>query len=170
MTPRLRRILAAAYESHHGGLVRRLTVIIRDPEDAEDLAHEAYLRLATEIGAGRCPEDAAAWLHRVAWNLAMSRGRHRTVVARRDAELARPEPPPTPDRAAIDHETSAAIAAALRGLQPVERDAVVLAAEGYRGAEVADAIGRTVGATRTLLCRARGKLRVGLDAEVLATF
>jgi RNA polymerase sigma-70 factor (ECF subfamily) len=162
------RWLALAYEQHQAGLVRRLTAITRDPGDAEDLAQEAYLRLVTEIEAGRRPDDAAAWLHRVGWNLAMSRGRHRTVVTRREAELPRPEAPAGPDRAAIGHETSAAIAAALAELHAAERDAVILAAEGYHGDEIATAIGRTVGATRTLLCRARAKIRAGLDAEVLA--
>jgi RNA polymerase sigma factor (sigma-70 family) len=163
------RWLALAYEAHHAGLVRRLTAVTRSPDDAEDLAQEAYLRLASEIEDGRRPDDAAAWLHRVGWNLAMSRGRHRTVVARREAELPRPESPLGPDRAAIGHETGEAIATALRNLQAVERDAVLLAAEGYHGDEVATAIGRTVGATRTLLCRARAKIRAGLDAEVFAT-
>src|SRR5437762_3945818 len=143
------RYVAGAYEAHHAGLVRRLTTITRDPDDAQDLAHEAYIRLATELEAGRCPDDAAAWLHRVGWNLAMSRGRHRTVVDRRMAELPRPSSPVAPDLTAVDHETHDAVTAALRELSAVERNAVLLAAEGYHGDEVAAAIGRTIGATRT---------------------
>src|SRR6266516_4734272 len=115
------RYVTSAYEAHHAALVRRLTTITRDPDDAQDLAHEAYIRLASELEAGRRPDDAAAWLHRVGWNLAMSRGRHRKVVTRRTAELPRPESPATPDRAAIGHETTAAIAAALQELTATER-------------------------------------------------
>jgi RNA polymerase sigma-70 factor (ECF subfamily) len=163
------RYVTSAYEANHAALVRRLTAVTRNPDDAEDLAQEAYVRLATELEAGRCPDDAAAWLHRVGWNLAMSRGRHKTVVDRRNAELARPASPVTPDRTAVDHETRAAVAAALIELSATERDAIILAAEGYHGEEVAMAIGRTIGATRTLLCRARAKLRISLDAELGAT-
>ena len=158
--------LGRAYESTYGSLVRRLTAICRDPHDAEDLAHEAYVRLALEMEAGRGPDDPAAWLHRVGWNLAMSRGRHRTVVARHEAHLPRPDAPAEPDRTAIDRETSAAIFHALAALAGTERAAVVLAAEGFRGVEVATAIGRTVGATRTLLCRARAKLRTSLEPDL----
>jgi RNA polymerase sigma-70 factor, ECF subfamily len=161
------RYMTSVYEAHHAALVRRLTAVTRNPDDAEDLAHEAYLRLATEIEAGRGPDDAAAWLHRVGWNLAMSRGRHRSVVDRKLAELPRPASPATPDRTAIGRETHAAIEAALAELPDTERQALVLAAQGYRGDEVAASIGRTVGATRTLLCRARSKLRVQLGVEIL---
>lgn len=161
-------LLTDAYEANHAALVRRLTAITRDPGDAEDLVHEAYIRLAVEVDAGRSPDDAAAWLYRVSWNLAMSRGRHRTVVDRRNAELPRPSSPSEPDRTVIAHETHAALAAALEELSSSEREALVLAAEGYHGDEVADAIGRTLGATRTLLCRARAKLRAQLDPEVFA--
>ena len=160
------RTLTSAYETTYGSLVRRLTAICRNPDDAEDLAHEAYVRLALEMEAGRGPDDPAAWLHRVGWNLAMSRGRHRTVVARHEARLPQPAAPAEPDRTAIQHETTAAVEAALAALAGAERQALVLAAEGYNGAEVATAIGRTMGATRTLLCRARGKLRATLDPEL----
>jgi RNA polymerase sigma-70 factor, ECF subfamily len=163
------RYVTAAYEAHHAALVRRLTAVTRDPGDAEDLAHEAYIRLARQVETGACPDDAAAWLHRVGWNLAMSRGRHRTVVDRRFGELPRPQAPVTPDRTALGRESRAVIVAALRDLRADEREAVLLAAEGYHGDEVADAIGRTVGATRTLLCRARAKLRSTLDPELLAS-
>src|SRR5258707_13178532 len=94
------RYMTSVYEAHHAALMRRLTAVTRNPDDAEDLAHEAYLRLAHEIEAGRRPDDAAAWLHRVGWNLAMSRGRHRTVVGRKFARLPRPASPTTPDRTA----------------------------------------------------------------------
>lgn len=159
--------LASVYEAHHAALVRRLTAITRNPDDAEDLAHEAYLRLAKEVEAGRYPDDAAAWLHRAGWNLAMSRGRHLTVVGRKLAELPRQTAPASPDRAVIGRETQASIEAVLADLPVTEREALILAAQGYHGDEVAESIGRTVGATRTLLCRARAKLRAKLGAETL---
>jgi RNA polymerase sigma-70 factor (ECF subfamily) len=163
-------LVASAYEANHASLVRYLTAITRDASDAEDLAHEAFIRLATELEAGRAPDDPRAWLHKVGWNLAMSRGRHRSVVQRRTAELNLPDAPPPPDRTAIGHETRDAIVAALSQLSTVERDAVLLAAEGRAGDEVASRIGRTAGATRTLLCRARAKLRLTLDPELLAAW
>lgn len=56
--------------------------------------------------------------------------------------------------------------AALGRLAPDRRAALLLAARGFSGHEVAGllGLGRTEGATRTLLCRARLDLRSVLDA------
>jgi RNA polymerase sigma-70 factor (ECF subfamily) len=152
-------LVEAAWDVHRAPLVRRLTALTRDPEVAEDLVQEAFLRLAREVEAGRTPDDAGAWLHRVAGNLVNSRGRHLTVVDRRAGELPRPAAPATPEALVLEAETSAALRSALDELSATDRDALILAAHGYRGPEIAASIGRTPGATRTLLCRARGKMR-----------
>jgi RNA polymerase sigma factor (sigma-70 family) len=153
------RFVEAAFIEHHAALQRRLTVICRDGEAAQDLAQEAFLRLAGEVEAGRIPDDPAAWLHRVGRNLAMSRGRHLQVVDRRNGELPRPGVASGPEEAAIEHETASAAVRALDGLPASARRALVLAAHGCPGTEIAASIGRTPGATRTLLCRARGRVR-----------
>ena len=156
-------LIESAWQQYRAGLVRRLTILTRDPDVAEDLAQEAFLRLAREVEAGRAPDDAAAWLHRVAGNLVASRGRHLTVVDRRAGELPRPDAPDTPEAIAIHGEVTTALQRALAELAPSDREALLLAAHGYPGPEIAATIGRTPGATRTLLCRARSKLRVRLE-------
>jgi RNA polymerase sigma-70 factor (ECF subfamily) len=149
----------AAYLEHHAALVRHLTMITRDPEVAQDLAHEAFLRLARAFETGTAPDDAAAWLHRVGMNLATSRGRHLQVVDRRAALLARPAEAVDPGDIVTDGELARAVHAVMGQLSRPEQDALLLAAHGYGGPEIAMRIGRTPGATRTLLCRARGKVR-----------
>ena len=67
-------------------------------------------------------------------------------------------------RVALDHEASSALAAALGTLPEVTRTALLLAASGYPGAEIAAAIGRSDTATRTMMSRARLKLRGSLAA------
>lgn len=157
----------AAWAAHHAPLVRRLTALTRDMDTAEDLAQEAFLRLAREVDAGRAPDEPGAWLHHVAGNLVASRGRHLSVVDRRAGDLPRPDEPARPEDVAIDAEDALALRQALDCLPAADRRALVLAAQGYRGPEIAATIGRTPGATRTLLCRARGKVRGRL---VLAGF
>ena len=51
------------------------------------------------------------------------------------------------------------IRGALDGLRDHDRQVVLLAASGLSGSELADRMGRSDSATRTLLCRARGRLR-----------
>jgi RNA polymerase sigma-70 factor (ECF subfamily) len=157
-------LVEAAYSEHRAALVRHLTQVTRDGEVAQDLAQEAFIRLAREVDAGRAPDDTAAWLHRVGLNLATSRGRHLQVVERRADRIPRPAVPESPDDVAIAGELGAAIALALAQLSGAERHALALAAHGFEGHEIASSIGRTPGATRTLLCRARAKVRATVAA------
>ena len=159
MVTELEGIVEEAYAAHRAPLVRRLTAMTRRADVAEDLAQEAFLRLSSEVAAGRVPDDVAAWLHRVAANLVASRGRHQSVVDRRAGELPIPAPAESPERETIQHELDDAIHAALALLPVADRDALLLAAHGYRGPEIATHLRRTNGATRTLLCRARAKMR-----------
>lgn len=162
------RYVEAAYAAHRAALVRWLTATTRDGSTAEDIAQEAFLRLAREVAAGRTPDDAAAWLHRVAANLVASRGRHLTVVDRRAGDLPVPKAEDGPDIAAEWAEVSVALQEALRRLPIAHQSALVMAARGYRGPEIAKHLGRTDGATRTLLCRARAQMRLELAGIGLA--
>jgi DNA-directed RNA polymerase specialized sigma24 family protein len=94
----------------------------------------------------------------------MSRGRRQSVADRHLGELVRPDIAPSPEAAAIHGEEQRVAAAALRGLPIVHQRAVVMAAYGVDGPAIARAIGRSQGATRTLLCRARARLRTSLLA------
>lgn len=157
-------IIEFAYAAHAAALLRRLTATTRDPSAAEDLTHEAFIRLVIEVRAGRAPHDTAAWLHRVGHNLAMGRGRRLAVANRRSLEFAPPDSAPSPEALTLEAERDNRLHIALAGLGSTDQRALILAANGYRGPEIARFIGRTEIATRTLLCRARSKLR-GLMLE-----
>ena len=161
-------LVEEAYTDYGAALERHLTVVCRDRDAAQDLAQEAFLRLAREVEAGRTPRNTGAWLHRVGANLAASRGRHLVVADRRSAELPQPAGAPNPEHVLIEAELTADVTKMLAELSGHERHALVLAAYGYGGAEIATSIGRTPGATRTLLCRARSKLRERLLTTGLA--
>ena len=160
---RSNEFVEAAWVEHRASLVGRLTAMTRNHDVAEDLVQDAFYRLTREVEAGRAPDDAGAWLHRVAVNLVNSRGRHQTVVDRRAGQLPRPDAPETPEAVAVTAERAATVRGALAELPAADRDALILAAQGYRGQEIASSIGRTPGATRTLLCRARTKMRGRLE-------
>jgi RNA polymerase sigma-70 factor (ECF subfamily) len=151
--------LAALYSAHAAGLTRWMTALTRDEELAADVVQEAFLRLARELRAGRSPDNAAAWLAQVARNLATSGARRRQTASRFEPFLEHPSSPEDPASAALASERASAVHAALAELRPVDRTALLLAAEGHHNAEIAERIGRTELATRALLCRARRRLR-----------
>ena len=155
-------LVEVAYTEHQPMLVRFLTQVTRDGEAAQDLAQEAFLRLAFEIQAGRLPNDTGAWLRRVGSNLAVSRGRHLQVVDRHAGSLPRPAEPESPEHVVVQGELVAAVGGVMAQLSGTERRALALAANGYGSMEIAASVGRSPGATRTLLCRARSKIRDGV--------
>src|SRR5262249_13523675 len=169
MQPYTMQAIEAAFTEHRPGLVRYLTGLTRDPELAEDIAQEAFLRLAREVEAGRGPDCVPAWLRRVGTNLATSQARRVQVATRHEAELARPAEPRSPESIIVSGEIAARVDGPVGELSAAERHAVVLAGYGVAGVEIAQAVGRTPAATRTLLCRARAKLRRGMLQAGFAT-
>ena len=154
----------SVFTNHHQALVRRATGMTRDSEVAEDLVQEAFVRLAREVELGRTPEYPKAWLHQVVTNLVRSWGRHRSVVDRYEAAYVPPSAIGSPEDAILRLERNQAVQDVLATLAPAERTSLLLAAEGYSGKDIAERLGRTPEATRTLMCRARSKVRAQLAA------
>ena len=152
-------LAASAYADHGESLRGHLAAYTRDPAAAEDLVHEAFVRLLTELAAGRTPRHVRAWLFRVGINLAASRARHHLVARRKAPELVRHDLMPSPEDELIERETAVAITGRLAHLPGDVRAALLLSADGYSGAEIARHIGRSELATRSLICRHRSRLR-----------
>lgn len=163
--------LVAAYEQHHDAIYGFLRRATRDADVAEDLLQETFARLLAAYRAGRPPEQLQPWLYRVASNLVTSRGRRlRTVTRwlagqRHDDHLGGAA---SPESSAISREWSSEIADALGTLSEESRTALLLAAQGFVGREIADAIGRSEAATRTLMCRARQQMRREIERREVA--
>ena len=155
---------SVAYAEHSGALRAYLASLTGDPAAAEDLLHETYLRLLTETGAGRPPRHTRAWLFRVAGNLATSRARRQGVAARRASELLRRDVVPSPEEELLEREAARVLTDRLSSLPDDVRTALLLAANGYSGSEIARRIGRSELATRSLLCRHRNRLRAAAAA------
>jgi RNA polymerase sigma-70 factor, ECF subfamily len=159
-----RALVGEAYLAHGPALVGFLRAYTRDFTLAEDLAQEAFLRLAREVAAGRTPDNVGAWLFRVGRNLATSRARRSAVATRLAPSLVQPGSQDAPEAIAIRAEQTDALRAAMADLPADHRAAVLLAAAGYPGPEIAARLHRTPLATRALLCRVRGRLRLQLMA------
>ena len=155
--------LEAIFRAHAPGLRGRLLAMTRDPAVADDLVSESFIRLATQIRADRTPDDPAAWLYRVGSNLVVSRARRANVATRAMPGLVRRDDARSPEDEVLDRERDMLLRDVLASLGVDDREIVVLAARGYRPEEIATIIGKSGAATRTRLCRARGRLRSRLE-------
>ena len=164
--PNVSDLVSTAYDSFERPLYGFALGITRSGSAAEDLVQECFLRLIREVQAGRTPDNIRAWLYRVCINLATSRGRRASVATRYLPFLAARELGETPEARHLRLELGAELSAALAELSPDERTGLLLSAGGFHGPEIAEIIGRSHGATRTMLTRARLKVQARLSGEV----
>ena len=153
-------LVADVYERHGAELLRFAIQRRRDRDDAEDIVHEAFLRLAEESRDGRFPDQPRAWLYRVVQNIIVSRARH-AAVERRYAAADRMETVEADSAAGrmIAAEEWQLVHRALGHVAPTARTALHLAATGYSGREIAVHLGKSEPAVRTMLSRARAEIR-----------
>lgn len=153
--------------AHRAAVVRYLCRYTGDPDLAEDLAQETFVRLYHRPPADR--SEPRRWLFTVATNLA--RDAHRT--ARRRGELAREgvdrlpvaDPPPDPAAAMEREEVGKRVRAALAGLPERDRTILLMREEGFSHREIADAVGTTTKSVGTLIARALDKMVGALEPE-----
>lgn len=117
-------LLEAVYAQESRSLVGMLWVVSGDQAMAEDLAQEAFVRLALAWHRVKDPDKAGAYLRSIAFNLA--RGQHRRANTAR-----RYLPPRLPDTvsaevAALLNETERELLVALRALPDRQRECLVL--------------------------------------------
>jgi RNA polymerase sigma-70 factor (ECF subfamily) len=143
------------FRAEYPSVVRTLTVILQDREQARDVAQEAFIQLMTHWAKISHYERPEAWVRRVAIRLAM-RGRRRDILRRareRLGGLPQELPGTTAVPAAMDLLT------AVRRLPPAQRAAVALFYyEDQPISEVAAILGCTPSTARVHLHSARERL------------
>jgi RNA polymerase sigma-70 factor (ECF subfamily) len=151
--------VAAAFDAYAPALKGFAAAAVRDPDVAEDLVQESFLRLIRELQAGRRLDNVRGWLFTVCSNLAVSQARRRSVRGRLRFRLVDRGTGASPEETAVRRDDDAELRTALDRLRVEERLALLLSASGLSAAEVGAAIGRTPNATRAFICRARIRLR-----------
>ena len=156
----------SAYDAHNRDLLAFARALVRDPETAEDIVADAFLRLINEVRAGRAPAETRGWLYRVVANLVVSRGRRLRTAQRFLSRLVDRRVQESPESSLARSEVRSDLLVALAALPTDGRIALVMAARGSTGHEIATALGKSETATRTALYRARMKLREQLSEGV----
>jgi len=152
------------FDSAYPPLFRYCNRLTGDPDQAEDLAQEAFFRLL-DRGVAGTEAGLRAWLFRVATNLARDGSRTRETRRRILSAVPPSEPMPPPDREAIRAEEVRQVRKGLEALPERDRQMLLLREEGFSYqeiAEVADVSPRSVG---TILARALRRLAQELLPE-----
>lgn len=149
--------LRLAYEAHYVPLLRLCVLVTGRRETAEDLVHEAFVRVAGRLD-GLGDEEIGPYLRAAALNLWKNRLR-RLALERR-----RPTQPAPSDELAFEEKDE--VWAAVRRLPARQRACLVLRYfEDLTERETADLLGCSVGTVKSQTSRAIERLRRELGDE-----
>ncbi len=165
---------------HYRSMVWRFIArYVRDLERAEDLSQEVFLRVYRARRRYRPTAGFRTWLFTIAARLCLndlrSQRRERRVIVRLPGAVEEggpgddrlqsvPDPDSAPAEKALElSELEEALDGAIAGLPPGQRAAILLLRfEDLSYREIAEALGVSAMAVKSLINRAREKLRSGL--------
>ena len=171
---------AELVELYQHRLVTVMHHLVSSKEEAEDLAQEVFLRVYRVRKKYRPRAKFSTWLFTIANNLALNalRSRQRKPAVPLDVRDSGPLGPRPAEQLVRDRdhqpgdriqqqELAAVIQQALEGLNERQRAAVVLNKfEDMNYADIAEVMGLTTKAVKSLLSRARDNLRLALRAYI----
>lgn len=136
----------------------------RSSADADDIAQDVCIRLATAISGFRCDGRFRTWLYTLVLN-AVRDGVRKTVREQRKTEEWSLDPSTQGDQG--DDDDMQEIWNAVQELSPKQRDAVMLVySDGMDHGEAADVLGCSESTVSWHLHEARKRLKIILGREV----
>ena len=162
------RVLVEQHGRAAFGLAFRLT---GNPQDAEEVVQESFLRAYRRMGRFEARSNFGTWLHRIVVNCSMDalRARHsrreeRGVDAAADLAGVLPSGGPSPERLARSAEIRKRVDASMALLTPHERVAFALRHwEGRSIDDIGSALGVQTSAAKHAVFRAVKKMRAALE-------
>jgi RNA polymerase sigma-70 factor (sigma-E family) len=157
-------LVASLFAEHYTGLCRMAAMLLGGADGAEEAVQEAFLRTYVGWWRIRHPERASSYLRAAVVNQCRSRLRRRASEDRGNRAVWAAGSGPDPAGTGIDDAT--ALVAAVDTLPRRQREAVIL--RYYRDlpeAEVAAALGCSVGTVKSQLSKARASLGRRLDPD-----
>ncbi len=165
--PITKQALVGIYEEHSPGLYRYAYRLLGDRHLAEECVSETFSRFLHSVRNGRWPDqNVQGYLYRMAHNWATDQYRKRTAeTVELDAEL-HSDPQSNPALLVAEDLERKRVRKALMALPEDQRKVVILRLlEHWSHEDVANALGKSVEATRALQHRAIQSLRRILLAD-----
>jgi RNA polymerase sigma-70 factor (ECF subfamily) len=168
------------YERHRLRIHRTALRILRNQEDAEDVAQRAFHRAFTNLDRFRCDSAFSTWVTRIAINEALMLVRQRrtnTALSgdnshggERHSIFDPADKGPTPEEAFAETERRAAVLHAISHLRESLRVVVLFRElQGLTSVETARRLGLSVAAVKARTFHARRHLRRHLERRLQAT-
>jgi RNA polymerase sigma-70 factor (ECF subfamily) len=156
--------LVRRYESKVYSLALRM---VRNPEDAEDVLQDTFLRAFRGIKSFQGNSTFSTWIYRIAANSALMRLRKKQLPTvsiedanERETPISITDWRPGPVEQLLTRETLRAMEDAIESLPPEFRQVFILRdVEELSNAEVAEILDLSVAAVKSRLHRARLKVR-----------
>lgn len=157
-------------EAHQNRVIGTVTRMLNDPVEAEDLAQQVFIRVWKSAPRWEPTAKFTSWLYTILRNLVFNecRRRARHPAQSIDAATGDDEQPrqfadehvKAPDTIVLDAEMQDAVERAIQELPEAQRMAVIMRRyQDVSYEEIAEVLGLTVPAVKSLLFRARSDLR-----------
>jgi len=161
--------LEALITRYQPRVLRFGTRMCGDREDAQDVVQETLLTMARSLRDFRGESSVSTWLYTIARSFCIKKRRRGKFAPAHPISLDAPEGEhlqglpdlgPSPERAAYGREIGAALDASIAGLDPGQREVLLLRdVEGLSAPEVGTVLGLSIDAVKSRLHRARLAVR-----------
>ena len=154
------------FEEYHHSIFNYVFRMVGDRDRAEDITQDTFVKAYRKLDTLTDEVSTRSWLYRIATNTAIDEMRRRRFFFTTATQPDRPDAEPGPEARAMAATLDDSVQRALLRLRPNQRQCLVLSdIEDMSGQQIAEVMGLTYGAVRTLLCRARSEMRRHLAAE-----
>ncbi|MFE2375565.1 SigE family RNA polymerase sigma factor [Streptomyces sp. NPDC059398] len=155
--------LTETYRAHYRSLLGLAALLLDDTASCEDVVQEAFIRVHSARKRVRDPEKTLAYLRQTVVNLSRSALRRRIIGLKL---LSKPMPDmASAEEGAYDLLERDALKKAMRNLQRRQREVLVLRYFGdMTEAQVAEALGISLGSVKAYGSRGIAALRVAMEA------
>jgi RNA polymerase sigma-70 factor, ECF subfamily len=160
---------AHLFEEFSAPIYNYVLRMVGDADRAADITQDTFIKAYRKLDSLTDATSTRAWLYRIATNTAIDEIRRRRLVSPMGDDAGtfdRPDHRPGPEALVMAGTLDERVQRALMRLRPNHRQCLLLSdMDDMSAQQIAEVMGMSYGAVRTLLCRARGEMRRALAAE-----
>jgi RNA polymerase sigma-70 factor (ECF subfamily) len=163
-------VLEAAVREHARLVYRIAYSVLRNHHDAEDATQETFMRVLRYRRKLEGVEDAKTWLARIAWRVAIERGKKKPEISMAEAETARAVQElrsqlASAEESLLGQEIGELLESLIAALPAQLRDSLTLSTvDELAPNEIAEVLGTSESSVRSRIFRARQILKEKLAA------